>query len=156
MHGMEYREKFMSLVEKTDDCWLWKGPVNKSNGCGQFYTGEDTETAQRAMWKLHYGAEAPRGKYVVKTCKNKLCVNPEHLAIAETPPLPGSVTGVKAGAPKGEANGKATVSDKEVELCIEEFNSGTTSKSSLSRKYGVAANTVGNWISGRYRIADDA
>ena len=138
-------EKFFSLVDKSGECWLWRGPIN-ADGCGLFHMNGETETVQRFMWKLHYGEEAPRGMFLAKICGEKLCVKPEHMEVSDRPHfMKGNI-----GAPKGEANGRAKVSDAGVRSCVEEHGNGVGIVD-LALKYDVAETTVGNWIRGRYR-----
>lgn len=72
---------FWNSIEKQESgCWLWTGTPS-TNGYGQMYIDNTTKYAHRIMWEIVNDVEQPRGYYLKHTCKNKKCVNPEHLFI---------------------------------------------------------------------------
>lgn len=68
---------FWSKVEKTDTCWNWNGCTN-----GVFYglisVNNKNILVHRFSYELHKG-KIPDGLQIDHLCRNKLCVNPEHL-----------------------------------------------------------------------------
>ena len=59
-------------------CWRWRGVLNEA-GYGKFYVGNrKMEYAHRWSYRA-FQEEIPEGKEIHHTCKNKWCVNPEHL-----------------------------------------------------------------------------
>ena len=74
---MSIEERFWDKVEKTSDCWLWKGKKER-NGYGRFKCKGKMQNAHRLSWLLS-GKTIP-DKYVIRhKCRNKHCVNPDHL-----------------------------------------------------------------------------
>jgi hypothetical protein len=77
-------ENFWNRVEKTKECWIWTGNINKSNGYGRFYylnRGKGSHGygyAHRFSYELHYGP-IPKGMYVCHHCDNPPCTRPDHL-----------------------------------------------------------------------------
>jgi hypothetical protein len=71
-------DRFESFIEKTDECWNWKGSKTRG-GYGQIRFNCKLELAHRFMWLICYG-EIPEGLLVRHKCRNK-CVNPEHLEL---------------------------------------------------------------------------
>lgn len=71
-------EKFLALVDKQDDHWIWKGSV-KENGCVMRHRGKNYK-ARRVSFGLEFG-EVPDGYFVFSKCDNEKCVNPHHLDV---------------------------------------------------------------------------
>lgn len=74
-------ERLLAKVEKTDGCWLWRGAKYVS-GYGIIWHSElRTPTgAHRYAYELWVGP-IPAGLEVDHICRQRLCVNPEHLRL---------------------------------------------------------------------------
>lgn len=64
-------------VEKTPTCWLWRGPVTP-NGYAKATILTDSLGANRVFYEYFKGA-VPAGHFVRRSCRERRCVNPEHL-----------------------------------------------------------------------------
>ena len=71
-------QRFLSYVDKQEECWLWTGHV-MSVGYGQFHWN-GTKRAHRVAYRLWIG-EIPEGSVVHHACSVRNCVNPNHLQI---------------------------------------------------------------------------
>jgi hypothetical protein len=75
------RARFWTKVDRNgpNGCWLWLGAPNGS-GYGQFFVRRKHLTAHRVAFllarKVH---EIPDDLVLDHLCRNKLCVNPDHL-----------------------------------------------------------------------------
>lgn len=71
------KDRFWEKVEKTDTCWLFAGalPANKYAPFSYKYTQMN---AHRAVLLWETGEPKP-GLFACHKCRNKHCVNPEHL-----------------------------------------------------------------------------
>jgi hypothetical protein len=76
-------ERFWAKVEKTNNCWMWKGAIFKRTGYGQANKNGKSIAAHRLAYELTYGITLPDGHIVEidHLCRNRLCVNPKHLEL---------------------------------------------------------------------------
>lgn len=97
-------DKFRArTVESESGCWEWQGRF-LNNGYGQC----DNTTAHRVAYRLFTG-EIPDGYEIDHLCRNKRCVNPEHLeavthAVNMSRGERANQTHCKRGHPFDEAN----------------------------------------------------
>ncbi len=74
--------KFMGKVDKNiDDCWWWKGCIDKRDGYGRFYSGQDFPNTAYGFAYLYFKGVVPKGLVIDHTCRNRACVNPDHLRV---------------------------------------------------------------------------
>lgn len=77
----ELEAKFWSRVEKADGCWAWNG-AKLPGGYGAMCWGSGKLTKQllahRISYELAKGA-IPNGLHIDHLCRNRGCVNPDHL-----------------------------------------------------------------------------
>lgn len=80
----EQLKEYIKKRIKTDmnGCWIWQLAIRKSNGysiCNiLFESGRRMFIGHRLAYEVFVG-EIPNGLTIDHLCKNKACVNPEHL-----------------------------------------------------------------------------
>lgn len=77
-------DRFWTKVHRggTAECWLWTGSFSR-NGYGNYFTGRENGKSQfvrphRFAYELEIGG-IPDGLVIDHLCRNRGCVNPEHL-----------------------------------------------------------------------------
>lgn len=72
-------DRFMAKVRILGSgCWEWTATRNHSTGYGHFRLHGETTTAHRASYEL-LREPIPRDSDVDHLCRNRWCVNPDHL-----------------------------------------------------------------------------
>lgn len=67
-----------SKIDRTKDCWNWKGALS-GGGYGQVHLKDNkTVRAHRLTYELLVGP-IPAGLQLDHLCRNRKCVNPKHL-----------------------------------------------------------------------------
>lgn len=69
--------RFFAFVEKTDTCWNWIGFRNE-HGYGRWRWRGRTQGAHRASYEM-FVRDIPDGMFIDHLCRNRSCVNPDHL-----------------------------------------------------------------------------
>lgn len=69
--------RFWEKVSKTDNCWNWTGQKSEK-GYGLFSVQRKRKRAHQIAYLLSVGP-IPDGLQLDHLCRNKSCVNPEHL-----------------------------------------------------------------------------
>lgn len=78
--------KQKSVQDSENGCWEWIGQISNS-GWGRTMITDDegmtqTISACDASYMAYIG-EIPKGGLVTLSCGNRLCINPEHLQLAD-------------------------------------------------------------------------
>lgn len=74
------RPTFWDRVDASGDCWEWTGPKHPTTGYGHCSSTKaaPSTTAHRRVW-LELVGSVPEGLELDHLCRNRLCVNPDHL-----------------------------------------------------------------------------
>lgn len=70
-------QRFFSKVKKTNNCWEWTASKDR-DGYGKFSVNHKSIKAHRFSYELLKG-DIPTALQIDHLCRNRGCVNPEHL-----------------------------------------------------------------------------
>ena len=79
-------DRFMQKVRKNPEsgCWEWTAATLKAAGYGRFSVGSRTDGSRRMVYAHRFSYELykgpiPEGLEIDHLCRNRACVNPDHL-----------------------------------------------------------------------------
>lgn len=76
---MTLKARFFAKVVKSEGCWTWTAFIDKA-GYARIGSGRVVLYGHRVSYEMHHGP-IPTGMVVDHKCRNRSCVNPEHLHI---------------------------------------------------------------------------
>jgi hypothetical protein len=75
-HRLTFMQRFCAKIVLGPRCWEWTG--HRTNGYGRIRHGSFLATAHRLSYEMFIGP-IPDGMHLDHLCRNRGCVNPEHL-----------------------------------------------------------------------------
>lgn len=141
--ALQYLPIFWTKVEKTDNCWIWKGSRDKDGRARVCYgtkqKGEKrTYAAARYLW-FCLKKEWPGELCVLHKCDNVLCVNPDHLFLGTKDDNNKDRAEKGRSAPMyGEFNGNRKLSEEQAR----EVKYSKDSARIQAKKHGISESTV--------------
>ena len=131
-HGNRRHHPKSAYVIDDNGCWVWQGSAT-DGGYAQLRIDGTVEYVHRWSYRQHKG-EIPPGTEIDHLCRNRLCMNPDHLE-AVTP-----ATNVQRSS-----NAKLTPEQvREIRVL-----SATLSNSEIARRFGVHRITIHDIVQGR-------
>lgn len=70
-------DSFWAKVDKTEGCWNWLGHIAKDGYAKHYYDGSN-KLAHRLSF-MFSGGKLQSGMEIDHLCRNRSCVNPDHL-----------------------------------------------------------------------------
>lgn len=95
-----FEESFEKYVDKSGECWEWSGS-HYVNGYSKITSGRDQALAHRWAYE-HYRGRIPDGMVIDHLCRNRGCVNPDHMEVVT------NNENLRRGAGYGIRNGMRT------------------------------------------------
>lgn len=127
---MSEEERFWLRVRKTENgCWQWTGTINGGRGGGYayLYIGNHIYIKAHRWAYEHFVGKIPPDKEIDHLCRNRSCVNPDHLEAVY--PQINNLRGVGAAAnnakknycPRGHIYDILTVRARRCSICEREM-----------------------------------
>lgn len=154
-------ERFWKHVDKTSDCWLWTGPASHGYGVTHVWNGTAwrNQRASRISWSIHFGT-IPEGLFVCHHCDVRLCVRPDHLFLGTAAHNTADMirkgrradhrrfgdknpTHTHPEKYQGVRNGRAKLTDHDVQAIRIRYATGAVTQIALAREYGVNQTMIG-------------
>jgi len=138
-------ERFWENVNMTETCWLWTGTIPQ--GYGTTYYGRAKIQAHRLSWIL-CGNDIPEGHIIRHKCRNKNCVNPEHLETGTH--AENQADRLRDGtSTRGIKHPQAKLTEEQVRAIRTIYSAGNISQERLAKEYGVSRETISHIVQRR-------
>ena len=72
-------QRLANRTDRSGDCWLWTGPIDKNTGYGQISRNRISTGTHVVALELALGRSIQPGLQANHTCDVRACVRPEHL-----------------------------------------------------------------------------
>lgn len=135
---MDTQQRFEQYFTKTDSCWEWTGSLDLG-GYGKFWMNRRNIASHRAAFLLYRG-EIPDGKFVLHTCDNPKCVNPDHLVLGTHRDNVRHMQ-ERGRTQVGEANRSSKLTDEQVRCIIRKVLNGAAVRTT-AKEIGCSRNAV--------------
>ena len=135
-------EDVWSFVDKTGECWLWTGGLDK-DGYGVWWLDGKNVRPHRLICKM-YGKEIKQPFISRHLCHVRNCVNPDHI-------VPGTQKENVEDQLRLGTHSKLKYSDDLIEQIKTEYRNSKTTTRRLAEKYGVSKTQVGYIVQGKTR-----
>lgn len=139
---MNAEQRFWHYVEKSDDCWLWRGPVNKA-GYGLLCVGGGNDVLAH-RWSYEQHIAALDGLHACHKCDNPSCVNPDHL-------FPGDDAANHTDKAKKLRAGKV-LTPEQVRKIKAEVQAGGSPLHLIAQQYGCSRKSIQRIKNGSYWV----
>lgn len=139
-------KRFWSRVDKSGECWLWTGLIDRRGYGALPISGRASYRASRVSWFLANGP-IPDGMLVCHHCDVRHCVNPAHLFLGTYADNARDMAN-KGRALRGERNHQAKLTAEQV-LAIREAGARGEKIMALAAQYDVSARLVFNILTGK-------
>lgn len=142
-----WQERFRELYKagSKTECWNWLGEIG-NNGYGRLEIANVSYLAHRLSYVLANGTIDP-DLVVMHSCDNRRCVNPFHLSLGTHADNVKDAF-IKGRLQKGERNGLAKLSEKQVMAIKRSWSSGSASMTRLATQYGVLVPCISRIVNG--------
>lgn len=128
-------EPTLYQVDAATRCWNWTGSLNRTGYAGSYRDTDGIHKNRHRMYFERRHGKLPAGVQLDHLCRNRRCVNPDHLE----PVTPGE------NSRRGAA---AKLTHADVDVVRQKIAAGE-SQSKIARLFGVCQATISHIASGR-------
>ena len=125
--------------EKDLICWEWQKGLT-SHGYGKIKINKKNTSTHRISYQQFIG-KIPKGKHILHKCDNPPCCNPKHLSSGTSEDNVKDKV-MKDRQAKGEKNGGAKLTKKQVIEIIKLYKTGNYTQIKLARLFKIANTTT--------------
>ena len=134
---------FLGKIEKTDNCWLFKGKISK-RGYGYSSFNGRSYSAHRLAYHILIG-NIPDKMLILHKCDVRNCVNPEHLFIGNQSDNMYDMYQKGRYDNKGERNSNSKLNSEQV-LEIRKMYKEKYTLKTIAKKFNISIKQISNII----------
>lgn len=141
---MDILQRFSIKVRPVESgCHEWQSTLHR-DGYGKFWLNGGQVQAHRVAYLLHRG-EIPEGRWVLHTCDNRKCVNPEHLYLGD------AKDNARDKVERCSWWGRMKYSFETIQEIRARYDAGGVSQQQLADEYGCDQTQVSRYVRGTQR-----
>jgi hypothetical protein len=141
MKNKTIAERFMEHVNKTPSCWIWTASTDR-DGYGHMWVDGKLIPTHRLAYLLFVG-DIQNNFYVLHSCDNPICVNPNHLFLgSQTDNMQDMIKKNRIPPRSGENNGRSKITQKQAVEIKEKYSTGKFTQAQLSDEYGISKSAI--------------
>jgi hypothetical protein len=145
-------KRFWDNVDKTGDCWEWRGAKYDDRGYGLTRLFKKKHLAHRVAFLFAYGT-VPEELCVLHVCDNPICCRPDHLFLGTR--IDNNHDCLEKGRHsrtsrnRGESCGSSKLKEADVKMIRERYATETITQARLANEYGVNQSTITYILNGK-------
>ena len=146
--GESFESRFRKRIKRRGECWEWTG-ARTAHGYGSIWRDGRSALCHRIAYELHFGTVLTTDQVVMHACDNPPCCSPEHLRLgSHADNVADMVAKKRQRGPTGESNGRAKLTEGDVENIRARWKTGEETQRAIAIDYGIGQTTVGKIVRG--------
>jgi hypothetical protein len=149
--------------DKISKCWIWKGARNR-DGYGTFWNGDWVDRKKHRprivlahRWAYeHFVGPITDGLYVLHSCDEPACVNPEHLFLGTQRDNVVDMHNKKRSPQSGESNGNSKLTAVQISEIRARYTGTHGQQTALGKEFGVSQATISKIVGTRKRLPPES
>lgn len=136
-------------VDPLTGCWDWKGAIDQRTGVGRISVSNRSLKVPRVALLAWTGLELTPDEFVLHSCDNPSCFNPDHLIVGDRKARDERAKEQgRYWKHSGEENSNAKLTAEQISEIRERYEAGGLKQTELGAEYGISQHHVSAIVRG--------